>query len=128
VGGASVTPDGDVFLHLAEVYSLSHASMHRGNVCSGSGPFPGGVTNGYRWYPLAGRQAAATRLCSQLQINFIRSSGTRRRAQNPADRTLALRFPAEEPERRDTNTRAENNTINNINAACSLTVLITSVA
>ncbi|TNN51399.1 Carboxypeptidase M [Liparis tanakae] len=54
VGGASVTPDGDVFLHLAKVYSLSHASMHRGNVCSDSGPFPDGVTNGYRWYPLAG--------------------------------------------------------------------------
>uniref|UniRef100_A0A8C2Z6U7 Carboxypeptidase M n=1 Tax=Cyclopterus lumpus TaxID=8103 RepID=A0A8C2Z6U7_CYCLU len=54
VGGASLTPDSDVFVHLAKVYSHSHASMHRGNVCSDSGPFPDGVTNGYRWYPLAG--------------------------------------------------------------------------
>ncbi|XP_068558679.1 carboxypeptidase M [Cebidichthys violaceus] len=54
VGGASVTPDDDVFLHLAKVYSHSHASMHQGNLCSDTRPFLDGVTNGYQWYPLSG--------------------------------------------------------------------------
>ncbi|XP_078099097.1 carboxypeptidase M [Sander vitreus] len=54
VGGASVTPDDDVFVHLAKVYSYNHASMHQGDICSDSRPFLEGVTNGYQWYPLAG--------------------------------------------------------------------------
>uniref|UniRef100_A0A672FSD6 Carboxypeptidase M n=1 Tax=Salarias fasciatus TaxID=181472 RepID=A0A672FSD6_SALFA len=54
VGGASVTPDDDVFVHLAKVYSFNHASMHRGDECQEGRPFQGGVTNGYHWYPLAG--------------------------------------------------------------------------
>ncbi|KAL6116596.1 cpm [Pungitius sinensis] len=54
VGGASMAPDNDVFVHLAKVYSHNHATMHQGNVCSDSPPFPDGVTNGYQWYPLAG--------------------------------------------------------------------------
>ncbi|XP_069030433.1 carboxypeptidase M [Embiotoca jacksoni] len=54
VGGASVSPDDDVFVHLAKVYSYNHASMQRGDLCEDSRPFPEGVTNGYRWYPLAG--------------------------------------------------------------------------
>ncbi|XP_032361168.1 carboxypeptidase M [Etheostoma spectabile] len=54
VGGASVTPDDDVFVHLAKVYSYNHASMHQGDLCSDGRPFQDGITNGYQWYPLAG--------------------------------------------------------------------------
>ncbi|KAM4615432.1 carboxypeptidase M isoform 2-T3 [Polymixia lowei] len=54
VGGASVTPDNDVFIHLAKVYSYNHASMHRGERCHDSKQFTDGVTNGYQWYPLSG--------------------------------------------------------------------------
>lgn len=54
VGGASVSPDDDVFNHLANVYSHNHASMHHGGQCPGSGPFPEGVTNGYLWYSISG--------------------------------------------------------------------------
>ncbi|XP_039996431.1 carboxypeptidase M [Xiphias gladius] len=54
VGGASVTPDDDVFVHLAKVYSHSHASMHRGDRCDDSTSFLEGITNGYQWYPLTG--------------------------------------------------------------------------
>uniref|UniRef100_A0A665UC97 Carboxypeptidase M n=1 Tax=Echeneis naucrates TaxID=173247 RepID=A0A665UC97_ECHNA len=54
VDGASVTPDNDVFVHLARVYSHSHASMHRGDRCDDSMPFLEGITNGYQWYPLSG--------------------------------------------------------------------------
>lgn len=53
-GGASVSPDNDVFVHLAEVYSFTHTSMHLGNSCIGSKPFTNGITNGYQWYSLPG--------------------------------------------------------------------------
>lgn len=55
VGGASLTPDNDVFIHLAKVYSHNHASMHRGNPCDDSRPFQDGITNGFQWYPLTGQ-------------------------------------------------------------------------
>ncbi|XP_036977342.1 carboxypeptidase M [Acanthopagrus latus] len=54
VGGASISPDDDVFIHLAKTYSHSHGSMHRGDVCADSRPFLDGITNGYQWYPLSG--------------------------------------------------------------------------
>ncbi|XP_044042016.1 carboxypeptidase M [Siniperca chuatsi] len=54
VGGASVTPDEDVFVHLAKVYSYNHASMHQGDSCDDSSRFLDGITNGYQWYPLTG--------------------------------------------------------------------------
>nr|XP_046235354.1 carboxypeptidase M [Scatophagus argus]XP_046235355.1 carboxypeptidase M [Scatophagus argus] len=54
VGGASITPDDDVFVHLAKVYSHSHASMHQGGRCDDSRPFLEGIINGYQWYPLSG--------------------------------------------------------------------------
>ncbi|XP_071357764.1 carboxypeptidase M [Trachinotus anak] len=54
VGGASITPDDDVFVHLAKVYSYNHASMHRGERCDDIASFPEGITNGYQWYPLTG--------------------------------------------------------------------------
>ncbi|CAJ1054632.1 Hypothetical predicted protein [Xyrichtys novacula] len=54
VSGASVSPDNDVFVHLAKVYSYNHGSMHKGDRCSDSRPFLDGITNGYQWYPLEG--------------------------------------------------------------------------
>lgn len=58
MGGASVSPDNDVFVHLAKVYSYNHASMHRGDGCGDSRTFPHGITNGYQWYPLPGMRPA----------------------------------------------------------------------
>lgn len=58
VGGASISPDNDVFIHLAKVYSHNHGSMHHGDRCADSRPFLDGITNGYQWYPLAGQHAA----------------------------------------------------------------------
>ncbi|XP_057179792.1 carboxypeptidase M [Triplophysa rosa] len=52
-GGRSVTPDNDVFIHLAKTYSFNHTDMYKGNTCSGSN-FANGITNGYQWYPLSG--------------------------------------------------------------------------
>ncbi|XP_028306173.1 carboxypeptidase M [Gouania willdenowi] len=54
VGGASVAPDADVFIHLSKTYSFNHASMHQGDMCNEGRPFLHGVTNGYQWYPLSG--------------------------------------------------------------------------
>uniref|UniRef100_A0A3Q0RY18 Carboxypeptidase M n=1 Tax=Amphilophus citrinellus TaxID=61819 RepID=A0A3Q0RY18_AMPCI len=54
MGGASITPDDDVFIHLAKEYSHNHASMHRGNLCVDSMPFQEGITNGFQWYRLEG--------------------------------------------------------------------------
>ncbi|XP_072309955.1 carboxypeptidase M isoform X2 [Eucyclogobius newberryi] len=54
MNGASVSPDDDVFVHLAKVYSNSHASMYKGNLCVDSRPFLEGITNGYKWYALSG--------------------------------------------------------------------------
>ncbi|KAF5270611.1 hypothetical protein FQA39_LY01349 [Lamprigera yunnana] len=51
----SVTPDDDVFKHLALVYSSNHAKMSRGVSCKSSTPgFKQGITNGAAWYPLTG--------------------------------------------------------------------------
>lgn len=54
ISGASVSPDDDVFVHLAKVYSYNHATMHKGNRCTDSRPFLDGITNGYEWYALSG--------------------------------------------------------------------------
>ncbi|XP_022120692.2 carboxypeptidase D isoform X1 [Pieris rapae] len=54
-GIESLTPDNDVFVHLAHVYSEAHHKMHLGLPCRGSiDRFPDGVTNGAKWYTLAG--------------------------------------------------------------------------
>ncbi|KAF5296501.1 hypothetical protein FQR65_LT01490 [Abscondita terminalis] len=51
----SLTPDDDVFKHLALVYSSNHAKMGRGVSCKSSTPgFKQGITNGAAWYPLTG--------------------------------------------------------------------------
>ncbi|KAF5897149.1 carboxypeptidase M, partial [Clarias magur] len=53
---SSITPDDDVFVHLAKTYSINHATMQKGNKCYDQGfkDFTDGITNGYSWYPLEG--------------------------------------------------------------------------
>lgn len=70
VGGASISPDDDVFIHLAKTYSHSHGSMHRGDVCADSRPFLDGITNGYQWYPLSGQHAGQTAEVHLVSLNF----------------------------------------------------------
>uniref|UniRef100_A0AAY5L665 Peptidase M14 domain-containing protein n=1 Tax=Esox lucius TaxID=8010 RepID=A0AAY5L665_ESOLU len=53
-GGSSITPDNDVFVHLAKTYSYTHTLMHKGDQCYDSKDFTDGITNGYNWYPLPG--------------------------------------------------------------------------
>ncbi|CAN8016801.1 unnamed protein product [Ixodes persulcatus] len=51
----SLTPDDDVFKHIAKVYSFNHANMYRGAPCPSNGlSFPNGITNGAAWYTLEG--------------------------------------------------------------------------
>lgn len=50
----SITPDDDVFKHLATVYADTHLTMHKGEVCEIGEKFEGGITNGAAWYPLTG--------------------------------------------------------------------------
>uniref|UniRef100_A0A0A9Y9I8 Carboxypeptidase M n=2 Tax=Lygus hesperus TaxID=30085 RepID=A0A0A9Y9I8_LYGHE len=51
----SLTPDEDVFRHLALTYSNNHPEMHKGKSCKSNSPaFPEGITNGAAWYPLTG--------------------------------------------------------------------------
>lgn len=55
VPAPSITPDDDVFKHLALTYSTNHAKMSRGVSCqANSAPFKNGITNGAEWYPLTG--------------------------------------------------------------------------
>ncbi|PSN35311.1 hypothetical protein C0J52_18506 [Blattella germanica] len=51
----SISPDDDVFQHLAMTYSSKHPTMHRGEPCDDQFPgFKNGITNGAAWYPLTG--------------------------------------------------------------------------
>lgn len=51
----SLTPDDDVFKHLALTYAQNHPTMNRGLACKAGTPsFPNGITNGAAWYPLTG--------------------------------------------------------------------------
>ncbi|XP_063226209.1 carboxypeptidase M-like isoform X2 [Bacillus rossius redtenbacheri] len=51
----SLTPDDDVFKHLALTYSSNHPVMKRGVACKAGTPaFNQGITNGAEWYPLIG--------------------------------------------------------------------------
>ncbi|XP_056103490.1 carboxypeptidase M isoform X1 [Rhinichthys klamathensis goyatoka] len=53
-GGQSISPDDDVFVHLARTYSYNHTEMHNANSCFDLTGFVNGITNGYYWYPLKG--------------------------------------------------------------------------
>lgn len=61
-GGLSISPDDDVFVHLAKTYSYSHSEMHNGNGCYDSQDFSHGITNGYQWYPLPGKRVVSISL------------------------------------------------------------------
>ncbi|XP_037803670.1 carboxypeptidase M-like isoform X4 [Penaeus monodon] len=51
----SLTPDDDVFKHIASLYAFNHATMHLGLPCKPGAPtFANGTTNGAAWYPLTG--------------------------------------------------------------------------
>ena len=51
----SLTPDDDVFKHLAGSYSFNHGRMFAGEACKVGAPnFENGTTNGAAWYPLTG--------------------------------------------------------------------------
>nr|UPI76695.1 M14 metal carboxypeptidase 18 [Antheraea yamamai] len=51
-----LSPDNPVFVHLAHVYSDAHHKMHLGQPCKtySREKFPEGITNGAKWYVLAG--------------------------------------------------------------------------
>jgi carboxypeptidase D len=50
---ASPTPDNPVFRHLATVYATKHMTMSKGDpTCQEH--FPGGITNGAKWYDVPG--------------------------------------------------------------------------
>lgn len=57
--GYSRSPDDDVFIHLAKTYSFNHASMYKGTGCDSRQTFPDGITNGYSWYQLEGKNGRA---------------------------------------------------------------------
>lgn len=51
----SLTPDDDIFKHLALTYSNNHPVMSHGKACKAGTPsFSQGITNGAAWYPLTG--------------------------------------------------------------------------
>nr|XP_015208270.1 PREDICTED: carboxypeptidase M isoform X2 [Lepisosteus oculatus] len=52
--GFSISPDNDIFVHLAKTYSFNHTLMHKGNNCDQTKAFKDGITNGYYWYALPG--------------------------------------------------------------------------
>ncbi|GLD74702.1 carboxypeptidase M-like protein [Lates japonicus] len=70
VGGASVTPDDDVFVHLAKVYSHNHGSMHQGDRCDDNALFLDGITNGYQWYPLSGGMQDYNHAVSMFELTL----------------------------------------------------------
>lgn len=66
----SLTPDDDVFQHLATVYANNHPTMHKAPKCPNrEGPtFPGGIVNGAAWYSFNG---TAKILCSFVFTNLF---------------------------------------------------------
>nr|XP_039254001.1 carboxypeptidase D-like [Styela clava] len=55
--GYSKSPDDNIFIHLAKVYSQAHRTMHNGKPCVDLFPgetFDEGITNGADWYSVAG--------------------------------------------------------------------------
>ncbi|XP_007463617.1 PREDICTED: carboxypeptidase M [Lipotes vexillifer] len=50
----SLTPDDDVFQYLARTYASRNPDMRKRNPCRTKIEFPGGIVNGYFWYPLKG--------------------------------------------------------------------------
>lgn len=70
----SLTPDNDVFKHLALTYSKNHETMHRGIECSDISPaFKDGIVNGAFWYTFPGGMQDynyAYRGCMELTLEI----------------------------------------------------------
>ena len=64
----SLTPDNDVFKHLAEIYSFNHQTMYQGKPCpdGSSESFPNGTTNGAKWYPFSGNNNLLNNNCVEI--------------------------------------------------------------
>lgn len=67
----SPTPDDDMFVHLAKVYSKNHAFMHKGTACEDDMFFPDGITNGAFWYDVPGMISILIEL-AHLEKNLTR--------------------------------------------------------
>ena len=53
-GSESPTPDDNLFKSLARLYADKHSYMSQGkDLCDGDN-FPGGITNGAKWYVVEG--------------------------------------------------------------------------
>ncbi|KAK0183064.1 hypothetical protein PV327_001139 [Microctonus hyperodae] len=52
-GVESISPDDELFKYLAHIYADNNPDMHSGGACP-SDIFPGGVTNGAKWYEVIG--------------------------------------------------------------------------
>ncbi|PSN45052.1 hypothetical protein C0J52_04007 [Blattella germanica] len=89
----SLTPDDDVFKHLALTYSNNHPVMSRGKACKAGTPsFNQGITNGAAWWN-AGLQLCLVWVYGSdvrafvLQVSFcVRNSKVLGREQNEAHR------------------------------------------
>lgn len=64
----SLTPDDDVFKHLATVYAQNHPTMHKGTECHDTS-FPGGIVNGAAWYSFDGTDDSTTPI-SHIHVFF----------------------------------------------------------
>ena len=62
----SRTLDNDIFMHLARTYASNHAIMYEGTPCHNGDDFPEGITNGYAWYRLKGKNFVS--ICLQCLI------------------------------------------------------------
>lgn len=72
----SLTPDDDVFQHLAYTYASRNPNMTKGDQCKNKRHFPNGITNGYSWYPLQGElvfPSFACALCLEVPASVKRA-------------------------------------------------------
>lgn len=49
-----MTDDNEVFVHLSQTYANNHEYMHQGVGICKTDNFPGGITNGAKWYIVSG--------------------------------------------------------------------------
>lgn len=65
------SPDDDIFVNIAKLYSYTHPTMHNGNpLCpiQRTEKFPDGITNGAAWYPISG---------GMQDYNYYKTYGTK---------------------------------------------------
>ena len=67
------SPDDDFFRYVAQTYASNHAFMHRGDSCRDT--FPGGITNGAKWYDVpGGMQVSSKDSGPSYKVNAMVSS------------------------------------------------------